>query len=150
MRSLPRLLFYEGECVRRGRGQDAGVISTVEPFLIRGLDTAYGTFVGGEPRSDSRKSVTPLLKLLENPLTGADALAAASISSRSLRANRLRFDLLRDRSNEADELARDGGDDDRHLLAARQHATVAAGHAGRTNGRLSDHSAVWLTGSGLD
>lgn len=126
------------------------MISTVEPFLIRGLDTAYGASVGGEPRSDSRTSVTPLLKLPEDPLTGADALAAASISSRSLRANHLRFDLLRDRSNEADELARDGGDDDRRLLATRQQATIAADHAGRMDGRLSDHSAVWLAGSGLD
>jgi hypothetical protein len=63
---------------RRGRGQDAGVISTVEPFLIRGLDTAYGAFVGREPRSDPRRSVVPLLILAEDTLTGADALAAAS------------------------------------------------------------------------
>ena len=54
------------------------MISTVEPFLIRGLDTAYGAFVGGVPRSDPRRSVVPLLILPEDPLTGADALAAAS------------------------------------------------------------------------
>jgi hypothetical protein len=59
-------------------------------------------------------------------LTGADALATASIvSSRSLCGDRLRFDLLRDRPNEADEFARDWGDDDRRLLAARQHATIS-------------------------
>ncbi len=56
------------------------MISTVEPFLIRGLDTAYGAFVVGGPRSDPRRSVVPLLNLTEDPLTGADALAAASMS----------------------------------------------------------------------
>lgn len=54
------------------------MISTVEPFFIRGLDTAYGAFVGGEPRSGLRRSVVPFLILAEDPLTGADALAAAS------------------------------------------------------------------------
>ncbi len=54
------------------------MISTVEPFLIRGLDTACGAFVVGLPLSDPRRSVVPLLKLAEDPLTGADVLAAAS------------------------------------------------------------------------
>lgn len=39
-RSTPSLR-REGESVRRGRGHDTGLILTVEPFLIRGLDTAY-------------------------------------------------------------------------------------------------------------
>jgi len=46
---------------RRGRGQDAGAISTVAQFLMRGLGTAFGAFVVGVPRSDPRRSVVPLL-----------------------------------------------------------------------------------------
>jgi hypothetical protein len=112
--------------LQRGRGQDAGVISTVEQFLIRGLDTACGAFVVGLPRSDPRRSVAPLLILAEDPLTGADALAAASnVFAPRLGDGHFRFDLLPDRPNEADELARDGGDDDRRFFAACEHAAIA-------------------------
>lgn len=99
------------------------MISTVVPFLIRGMDTAYGAFVVGAPRSDPRRSVAPLLIFAEDPLTGP--LAAAPMSSRALCVEGFQFDLSRDRPHEADELARDGSVHDRRLLAARQHATIS-------------------------
>jgi hypothetical protein len=100
------------------------VNSTVEPFLIRGLDTACGAFVVGLP--DPRRSVAPLLNLAEDPLTGADALAAASdVFTPRLGDGRFRFDLLPDHPNEADKFARNGGDDDRRFFAACDHAVIA-------------------------
>ena len=105
------------------------MISTVEQFLIRGLDAACGAFVVGLPRSDPRRSVAPLLILAEDPLTGADALAAASdVSTPRLGDSHFWFDLLPDRPNEADELARDGGDDERRFFCRVR----ACGDSGRT------------------
>ena len=49
-----------------GGGQGAGAIATVEQFLIRGLGTACQVCVVGQPRSDSRRSASPLPKLLED------------------------------------------------------------------------------------
>ncbi len=63
----------QDKCVHGGKGQGTGVISTVEPFFIRGLDTACGAFVVGIPRSDSRRSAIPLQILAEDPLTDAPA-----------------------------------------------------------------------------
>src|SRR5947208_10246405 len=40
--------------------------ATVEQFLIRGLGTACQVCVVGQPRSDSRRSASPLPKLLED------------------------------------------------------------------------------------
>lgn len=63
----------EDKCVHGGNGQGTRVISTVEPFLIRGLDAACGAFVVGVPRSDPRRSAMPLHIWAEDPLTDADA-----------------------------------------------------------------------------
>ena len=44
MRDRPAPHLGEKEGPYGGRGQDAGVISTVEPALMRGLDTAFPFF----------------------------------------------------------------------------------------------------------
>jgi hypothetical protein len=61
-----------------GGGQGAGAITTVEQFLMRGLATACQACVVGLPRSDPRRSASPLPKLVEDSPTGANALATAS------------------------------------------------------------------------
>jgi hypothetical protein len=65
--------------------------------------------------------------LAEDLLTGAGALAAASdyVLPLDLSVDCFRFDLLPDCPNEADKLARNGGDDDRRLLAACKHAAIS-------------------------
>ena len=67
----------------------------------------------------------PLQILAEDPLTGADALAAASdVFTPWLGDGCFRLDLLPYCPNEADEFTRDGSDDDRRLFAAREHAAI--------------------------
>jgi hypothetical protein len=61
-----------------GGGQGAGANATVEQFLIRGLATACQAYVVGLPRSDPRRSASPLPILTEDSPTGANALATAS------------------------------------------------------------------------
>ena len=64
----------------RGRRSGRGAITTVEQFLIRGLGTACQFFVVGLPRSEPRRSGSPLAEFRGGfPRTGTDALATASV-----------------------------------------------------------------------
>src|SRR5437773_3248716 len=107
-----------------GGGQGAGAIATVEQFLIRGLGTACQVCVVGQPRSDSRRSASPLPKLLEDSPGPAPMPWPLPQILQCFSGSGARRCDLGDRPDESDKLASDGCDDDGSLFPASEHSAI--------------------------